>query len=99
MAVGDGETNHGQHIGDQEEDDLVTMVKERLTGITIRPYLQILVVQPNICKYFYHETGCPVLVIAVEHRVGVEQGGSCQDDGDGPDGAQHAGGGLDGEVG
>ena len=37
VAVGDGETQHGQHVGDQEEDQLVTVIQQRGAGIPIRP--------------------------------------------------------------
>ena len=37
VAVGDGEPQHGQHVGDQEEDQLVAVIQQRGAGIPIRP--------------------------------------------------------------
>lgn len=83
VRVGDGETHHGQDVGDQEEDDLITVIIPGLARVTIRPH---------------HQTRRPVSVLAVEDGGGVEQGGGGEDDGHGPDSGQHARGHAEGEV-
>ena len=37
VAVGDGEPQHGQHVGDQEEDQLVAVVQQRGARVPVWP--------------------------------------------------------------
>ena len=37
VAVGDGEPQHGQHVGDQEEDKLVAVVQQRGARVPVWP--------------------------------------------------------------
>ena len=37
VAVSDGEPQHGQHVGDQEEDQLVAVVQQRGAGVPVWP--------------------------------------------------------------
>ena len=100
MAVDDGESHHGDDVGDQEEgdlevmiedsdgggEDLIAVVEEGDAGVPVRPD---------------DETGVSGLVSgagAVEDRGGVDQAGSGHGYGHHPDHAQHHGGRLLGEV-
>ena len=37
VAVGDGEPQHGQHVGHQEEDQLVAVIQQRGARVPVRP--------------------------------------------------------------
>ena len=52
VAVRDGEAHHGQHVGHQEEDNLVAVVQQGGAGVTIRPH---------------HDTGCPEKCDIMKH--------------------------------
>ena len=73
VGVGDGETQEGEDVGDQEEDDLVNVVHEGGGLRTIRPD---------------HDTGCGrvIVITMVGLRGGEHQGGAGQHRADRPDG-------------
>ena len=72
VAVGDGQAHHGQHIGHQEEDDLVDVVQQRFWRITIRPD---------------HQASCSwmAIILLIVDGDGVEKSGDGNQDAHKPD--------------
>ena len=72
MAVGDGQPHHGQHVGHQEEDELIDVVQQGFRRVSIWPD---------------HQTGSSwmVKITAIADGGGVEEGGDGNQDANRPD--------------
>ena len=71
MGVGDGETQEGEDVGDQEEDDLVHVVHEGCGLRSIRPD---------------NDTGRGIVIAVVGLRGGEQDGRAGQHRAEHPDG-------------